>query len=163
MGKDASSTASILTKFYLRSGFSRRGITNMFRSLLTPITMNTDRCTSVLGWVVFGVLLSAPQWAQAHAHLTAASPAVDSTVPTAPHEVSITYTEGVEPKFSTIEVLNAAGARVDTADVHTAPDDNKRLSVSVKPLPPGVYQVIWHATAVDTHKTQGHFSFTVSQ
>ncbi len=122
----------------------------MFRSLMLAAPL------------MLAVLLLSPRGAQAHAHLTAASPSVDSTVPTAPHEVTITYTEGVEPKFSTIEVLNAAGARVDTADVHTAPDDNKRLSVGVKPLPSGVYQVIWHATAVDTHKTEGHFSFTVS-
>jgi copper resistance protein C len=31
----------------------------------------------------------------------------------------------------------------------------------VKPLAPGVYQVQWHVISVDTHRTQGNFSFTV--
>ena len=37
------------------------------------------------------------------------------------------------------------------------------LAVPLKPLPPGVYTVSWHATATDTHKTEGKFTFTVTQ
>lgn len=97
----------------------------------------------------------------AHAHLRSAAPAVDSTVAAAPREVAITFSEGVEPKFSTIEVDDPAGKRVDKQDTHTAPGDAKVLSVGLPPLPPGTYKVIWHATAVDTHKTEGSFTFTV--
>ena len=97
----------------------------------------------------------------AHAHLRSAVPAVDSTVATSPHEVAITYSEGVEPKFCTIEVQDAAGKPVTTQNLHTAPSDNKVLSVELPTLAPGTYKVIWHATAVDTHKTEGTFSFTV--
>jgi methionine-rich copper-binding protein CopC len=97
----------------------------------------------------------------AHAHLRSATPAVDSTVQTAPTQVAITYSEGVEPKFSTIEVQDSAGKRVDKNDPHTAPSDNKILSVGLPSLPPGTYKVIWHATAVDTHKTEGTFTFTI--
>jgi len=97
----------------------------------------------------------------AHAHLKTAEPAVDSTVTTAPSEVAIVYSEGVEPRFSTIEVQDAGGKRVDKADPHTAPNDNKRLLVSLAPLATGIYTVVWHATAVDTHKTEGTFHFTV--
>jgi methionine-rich copper-binding protein CopC len=103
-----------------------------------------------------------PERAHAHAHLTAATPAANSTVPASPSEVSITYTEGVEPKFSSIVVQDAAGARVDTGNAHTQAEDDKRLIVGLKPLPPGVYKVIWHATALDTHKTEGSFTFTVA-
>lgn len=97
----------------------------------------------------------------AHAHLRSAVPAVDGTVATSPSAVAITYSEGVEPKFSTIEVDDATGKRVDKEDPHTDPKDNKVLSVSVPTLPAGTYKVIWHATAVDTHKTEGTFTFTV--
>jgi methionine-rich copper-binding protein CopC len=31
----------------------------------------------------------------------------------------------------------------------------------MKKLGPGVYDVNWHAVSVDTHHTQGSFSFTV--
>ena len=99
--------------------------------------------------------------AQAHAHLRTAAPAVGGTVQASPPEVAITFTEGVEPRFSTVEVQDAAGKRVDKDDVHTAPTDNKVLSVGVPQLAPGTYTVTWHATAVDTHKTEGSFDFTV--
>lgn len=105
--------------------------------------------------------IAAASPAFAHAHLRSATPAVDSTVPAPPAEVAITYSEGVEPKFSTIEVQDAAGKRVDKNDPHTAPSDNKVLSVGLPSLPPGTYKVIWHATAVDTHKTEGTFTFTI--
>ena len=106
-------------------------------------------------------LLAPAGAAHAHAHLRSASPPVDGTVPTAPPELAITYSEGVEPRFSAIEVRDAAGARVDKDDAHTAPGDNKVLVVGLRALPPGTYTVTWRATAVDTRKTDGSFRFTV--
>lgn len=99
--------------------------------------------------------------AQAHAHLRTAAPAAGSTVQSSPPEVAITFTEGVEPRFSTVEVQDAAGRRVDRDDAHTAPANNKVLSVGVPQLAPGTYTVVWHVTAVDTHKTEGKFQFTI--
>ena len=99
--------------------------------------------------------------AQAHAHLRTSAPAVGGTVQASPPEVAITFTEGVEPRFSTIEVQDAAGQRVDRNDAHTAPADNKVFSVGLPQLAPGTYTVVWHATAVDTHKTEGTFQFTI--
>ena len=99
--------------------------------------------------------------AAAHAHLKTASPAPDSTVQAAPQAVSIDFTEAVEAQFSSIKVEDAAGHRVDKGAALTAASDDKRLSIGLNPLTPGVYKVIWHATAVDTHKTDGTFQFTV--
>ena len=97
----------------------------------------------------------------AHAHYRSSTPADGGTVAASPPELSVTYTEGVEPRFSTIEVQDAAGKRVDKGDAHTVPGDNKVFSVGLPALPPGAYKVIWHVTAVDTHKTEGTFGFTV--
>ena len=100
--------------------------------------------------------------ALAHADLASADPAAGATVKTAPTEVSITFTEEVEPKFSSIQVLDAGGKRVEEGAAHTAPDNEKLLSVGLKPLAPGTYKVIWHATAADdSHKTKGSYEFTV--
>ena len=107
-----------------------------------------------------GLAVSEP--ALAHAFLKSATPPVGSTVQAAPPSVVIDYTEGVEPKFSTIEVQDAAGVRVDSGDVQTAAGDNKRLTVALKPLRPGSYKVVWHVTATDTHKTEGTYTFTVN-
>lgn len=106
-------------------------------------------------------LLGTAGTAWAHAHLKTATPAPDSTVGTAPDAVTIDFTEGVEPRFSSIEVQDAAGHPVSKGAAATSPSDDKRFSVGLQPLGPGVYKVIWHATAVDTHKTEGTFQFTV--
>jgi methionine-rich copper-binding protein CopC len=100
--------------------------------------------------------------ALAHADLASADPAAGATVKTAPTEISITFTEEVEPKFSSIQVLDAGGKRVDEGAAHTAADNEKLLSIGLKPLAPGIYKVIWHATAADdSHKTKGNYEFTV--
>ena len=112
------------------------------------------------GWLLFVLPEAAFTPALAHAQLTSATPAVGSTIHAAPRAVAITYSEGVEPAFCTIEVLDAGGDRVESGTPHTAPDNNKQLLVDLKALPPGTYKVVWHATSVDTHKTQGSFAFT---
>jgi methionine-rich copper-binding protein CopC len=98
----------------------------------------------------------------AHAFLERASPPVGSEIAAAPPELSITFTEGVEPLFSTIEVRGASGAAVSTGTQHVAPGNNRRLIVELPKLPPGTYTVIWHVTSVDTHKTEGHYQFTIT-
>ncbi len=107
------------------------------------------------------LLLGAPA-AFAHAFLRSADPSVGSTVPASPQQVAITFTEGVEPSFSTIVVQNASGKRVDKGNVRAAPGTARRLTIGLNPLPPCTYKVVWHATATDTHKTEGSFSFTVA-
>ncbi|MEA2727937.1 MAG: copper resistance protein [Acetobacteraceae bacterium] len=102
------------------------------------------------------------QAAFAHAFLDRASPAVGSEVSGSPPRLDLTYTEPVEPLFSTVEVTDANGARVDEGRPATQ-DDGRVLSVKLKTLPPGVYAVTWHVTSVDTHKTEGHFTFTVKR
>ena len=115
---------------------------------------------NVLGPIAAAASLFVTASASAHAFLNTASPGVGSTVSTPPREVTINFSEGVEPIFSTIVVTDAAGERVDTGKPHLAGGD-AHLAVALKPLAPGAYNVTWHATATDTHKTQGSFGFTV--
>jgi methionine-rich copper-binding protein CopC len=98
----------------------------------------------------------------AHAFLQHSNPPVGASVDASPPELSIDFTEGVEPMFSKIEVDGAGGAAVAAGKPHIAPDNNRRLIVDLPKLPPGTYTVVWHATSVDTHKTEGKFKFTVT-
>ncbi len=98
--------------------------------------------------------------ADAHAFLKTATPAVGSTVAKSPSQVVIDFTEGVEPRFSTIAVQDAHGKQVATGSTHLVGGDT-HLALDIAPLPPGTYTVVWHATATDTHKTEGKFTFTV--
>jgi copper resistance protein C len=108
------------------------------------------------------LLLALPAPADAHAFLHHAEPGVGSTVKAAPSQLVLDFTEGVEPAFCTVAVTDAAGNRVDAAAPKPSADDARRLIVPLKPLAPGTYTVNWHATSVDTHKTEGTFRFTVA-
>lgn len=99
--------------------------------------------------------------ALAHAHLESASPAVDSTVRTAPKEVVVTLTERVESGLSRIEVRDASGKQVDLKDTKVSADDPRTIAVSLGELAPGTYSVTWSVTSVDTHGTDGSYQFTV--
>jgi copper resistance protein C len=99
--------------------------------------------------------------ASAHAFLDHASPAVGSSVPTAPPAVTIWFTQDLEPAFSSMTVTNAAGQRVDVGNVRVVPGQPDALQVGLKPLLPGTYTVSWHVVSVDTHPTQGTFTFDV--
>ncbi len=96
--------------------------------------------------------------ARAHAMLDHASPLVGSTVATAPREVSLWFTEKLEPAFSRVEVNDANGARVDLGKPQIG---GTTMRVGLKPLGPGTYKVRWHALSVDTHTTEGSFTFHV--
>jgi methionine-rich copper-binding protein CopC len=109
------------------------------------------------------VMLCAISPAFAHAFLQSASPRVGSESATPPTAVTITFTEDVEPDYSTIVVRNAQGVRVDEADPHLVGDHGNELAVKVPKLPPGQYAVSWRATSVDTHKTEGRFEFGVTR
>lgn len=98
--------------------------------------------------------------ALAHAFLDKASPPVGSQVPVSPPSVTLTYSEPVEPVFSTIHVTDPNGVRMDEGKP-VSHDNGRALLVGLKKLPPGIYTVEWHITSVDTHKTEGHFTFTV--
>jgi len=98
-------------------------------------------------------------WAEAHAMLDHASPAVGSTISTPPGQVTLYFTEQLEPKFSGAEVRKGAGNRVDRG----VSVSGKVMRVSVGSLAAGTYTVTWHVLSVDTHKTQGSFSFTVGK
>jgi hypothetical protein len=106
-------------------------------------------------------MLSAASPAFAHAFLERASPPVGSEVEAPPRQLALTFTEGVEPAFSTIELHDAGGTVVPIGKPHTSPGNNRQLVIELPKLSSGNYTVIWHATSVDTHKTEGRFRFTV--
>jgi hypothetical protein len=99
---------------------------------------------------------------EAHSFLDRANPRAGSTVKVAPAQVRLWFTEALEPAFSGAQVLNDAGQRVDKADSQVDPSDRRLLRVSLPPLPPGTYKVIWRVLSVDSHVTEGDFTFRVA-
>jgi copper resistance protein C len=104
--------------------------------------------------------LAAATAVYAHAFLDHAEPRVGSTVPSAPKEVVLVFSQKVEAAFSSVEVSDANGVRVDQGKPQISATT---MRVSVKPLPPGTYRVRWQVLSVDTHTTEGNFTFQVGQ
>jgi hypothetical protein len=113
--------------------------------------------TRLIATTLLLATLSAPA-AHAHAFLDHASPLVGGTVAAAPHEVTLWFTQNIEPAFSRIEVSDSSGARVDQGKAQVS---GSTMRVGLKPLAAGTYRVHWHVLSVDTHTTQGSFTFHV--
>ena len=111
----------------------------------------------VAGAVAYGAAPSV--WA--HAFLDHASPAVGSSVPTSPPNVTLWFTQDLEPAFIDVTVTNEAGQRVDLGNAQIPQGSPAELQIGLNPLPPGTYFVSWHVVSVDTHPTEGTFTFEV--
>ena len=98
--------------------------------------------------------------AAAHAFLDHAEPRVGNKVATPPREVTLWFTQKLEPAFSTITVTNAGGQRVDTGKTRVS---GNQMSVSLRSGGAGTYRVTWRVLSVDTHTTDGSFTFQVGQ
>ena len=106
-------------------------------------------------------LLGVASQASAHAHLTAADPAQDSTV-AAPKQLTLKFSEKLQAKFSglalTMPQMNNMAAPTKIA---VAKDGLTLVATPAQPLTAGVYKVTWHAVTADTHRTEGAYTFTV--
>ena len=100
--------------------------------------------------------------ARAHAFLDHAAPAVGSTVRAPPAQVRLWFTQQLEPAFSTVRVLDRSDKRVDRGDASVDALDATILQVSLPALAPGHYRVVWRVLSVDTHVTEGDFTFDVA-
>lgn len=98
----------------------------------------------------------------AHARLKRSEPVAGSTIHRSPSVVELWFTEALEPAYCTMKVMADRGEQVDKGDVSVDVDDHKILKVSLPSLPPGSYTVLWHAVSVDTHSTEGKFTFKVA-
>jgi methionine-rich copper-binding protein CopC len=107
--------------------------------------------------VCAGALFAAA--ALAHAMLDRAVPAVGSRVAASPPRIELVFSERLEPMFSSVQVFDASGHRVDRGDSAVDAKVPRHLGVSVPPLSPGRYRVVWRAVSVDTHVTSGDYTF----
>ena len=98
--------------------------------------------------------------ASAHAELDRAEPRVGNKVASPPRAVTLWFTQKLEQAFSSITVTNAAGERVDAGKTRVS---GNQMSVSLRAGGSGTYRVNWRVLSVDTHTTEGNFTFQVGQ
>ena len=110
--------------------------------------------------IVSFLLLLSTSAADAHAMLERAEPRVGNKVASPPREVTLWFTQKLETAFSTITVTNAAGERVDTGKARVS---GNQMSIVIRAGGAGTYRVNWQVLSVDTHRTDGSFTFQVGQ
>jgi methionine-rich copper-binding protein CopC len=99
----------------------------------------------------------------AHARVKRAVPPIGGAVAASavPTEVQVWFTEALEAALSSIQVVDGAGTRMDRGDVRLDPQDHTLLRVTLLPLRPGQYRVVWSVVSIDTHFRSGTFPFRV--
>jgi hypothetical protein len=94
----------------------------------------------------------------AHAFLQHADPVAGAALRAPPTRVALSFSEKLEPVFSGIAVTDSLGHNVE---VGAATIGGNSIIAPVRSLAPGSYRVVWHAVSIDTHRTEGAYSFTV--
>jgi len=122
----------------------------------------TARALPLLGLILLTLIVNVTRAAWAHSFPEQETPSAGSMLNQPPAQVTIKYDAPIEKLFASLEVLNSAGQNVAMGPAEVSPDGWK-LSVSVNKLQPGEYTVQWRVVCIDTHRTQGSYSFTVER
>jgi copper transport protein len=101
--------------------------------------------------------------ASAHALLERSVPAAGASLPRAPHQLLLFFTEAPEPGLSTVGLLDSAGQTVaGVGKLTPVPGNAAELRVALPRLADGVYTVNWRTVSkVDGHVTGGSFAFGI--
>jgi methionine-rich copper-binding protein CopC len=118
------------------------------------------RIRPVLASVSIAALLAAlPAIAAAHAELESSTPEAGENLHTAPTEVTLTFSEELDPDGSSFTVVDADGHEVGTGEVDLTVADRNVMTGDVRITDAGVYAVKYTVVAADGHESRGSISF----
>ncbi|NKY16397.1 copper resistance CopC/CopD family protein, partial [Streptomyces somaliensis] len=112
---------------------------------------------------LLGTVLSGA--ASAHSVLTGSDPADGAVVATAPHRVTLTFSERVALGDDDVRVLEPSGRRADGGELRDLCSGSVvRYGVDLRDgLPEGTYTVAWRAVSADGHPISGAFTFSIGE
>lgn len=117
---------------------------------------------AVMALVVVGASLSVAAPVAAHAEMRASSPAANASLPAAPDEVRLEFTEPVDADTAVVELLDVQRRPVAGVGQVRLEDGGLRIIVSSPELEAGIYVVRYQVlSTVDGHVTGGSFAFQV--
>ena len=99
--------------------------------------------------------------ASAHSFPESETPSAGQKVSSPPAEVTINFDAPIEKLFAKLEVTGADGKN-EAAGAPQISDDGRRMSVKVASLKPGDYTVKWAVVGIDTHHTEGSYTFSIA-
>jgi len=115
-------------------------------------------CISAVG---LAIAMSIACVASAHSFPESETPSAGQKVSSPPAEVTINFDAPIEKLFAKLEVAGADGKN-EAAGAPQISDDGRHLSVKVASLKPGDYTVKWAVVGIDTHHTEGSYTFSIS-
>jgi methionine-rich copper-binding protein CopC len=107
------------------------------------------------------MMLALAGTAAAHSFPEEQHPSAGQTLSAPPSEIQIKFDAPIEKLFAKLQVIGADNKDYAVGDPLIS-DDGIELSSKVAPLKPGEYTVKWAVVCIDTHHTQGSYSFTVT-
>ena len=114
------------------------------------------RSVGLVGVAALVVLVTAPS-ALAHATYKSSDPADESTVSSAPSTITAEFTEPMA-SGSYMDVTDPCGRDSGSGSSQTG----SSMSVQNSSSAAGTYVVFWRAVSIDSHTTEGKFTFTSS-
>lgn len=99
--------------------------------------------------------------ASAHAELLSSSPANQELLATAPTEISLQFTEAVDPIEPAIRLVDAEGDDVEIGAVEQSLGTDRMRAALPAELADGTYVVAWQALSADSHRVRGSITFSV--
>jgi copper transport protein len=118
------------------------------------------RRSAFCGVLVSAFLAASAPAASAHAILLRTQPGPQTTVPQAPTDVRLEFSESVEAAFGAIRVFDVDGHRVDQGSIRSEPG-RRAVLIAVPHLKDGTYTVTWRVISADGHPVHGGFQFYV--
>ena len=106
------------------------------------------------------ITLAMPLAASAHSEFVSSIPADKSTVSGTPAEIILTFNASLDPKKSSIILLDSSSSQVAKAGVD--PADDKVMRMTPPTLQPGAYEIDWTSVALDGDLLRGKVAFTVT-
>jgi copper resistance protein C len=119
------------------------------------------RGAKLLAVTVLTLVSTAEVTAWAHSFPEQESPAAGATLSEPPTQVTIKYDAPIEKLFASLKVIDSTGKN-EAVGQPAISSGGWTLSVPVNTLSPGEYMVQWNVVCIDTHHTQGSYSFTIA-
>jgi copper transport protein len=115
----------------------------------------------IIFWAaLLALLLAAP--VAAHANLVRSDPPAGAVLQAAPKEVTLEFSEELDPGFSRIQLFDSKSQVVDAGPGTVEAADPRVIHLPLKDLPKDSYTAIWRVrSAVDGHITEGSLPFGV--
>lgn len=115
-----------------------------------------SRVLLVAGACIVMILGSAVP-AFAHARLLSSQPNGGATIAESPPEIVLNFSERIEASFGGVQVFDAAGARMQSAEPQIS---GSTVRMSLAPLPAaGDYTVLFRIISGDSHPVESRFAF----